>query len=145
MLSTLKVAAVLVREFMLTPEEKSFFIEIAIGAIKLSGCSPGRAAVLVRDRQILSHGYNRKIMKNEKWEISAIYDVIFGARQEDLTGTTLFCTYFPTVEDLMLIVATGVSSINFIGGITDKDAVFFLNKITGSGIPLEIVELEAKL
>ena len=129
---------------MLNPEEKFFFINIAIGARKLSGCNPRRGAVLIRDRQILSHGYNRRIIKNEKWEINAIYDAVFGARGGDLTGTTLFCTYFPTVDDLILILSTGISSINFVGKITDsdKDAVLFLNKITSAGIPLEIVELE---
>jgi hypothetical protein len=59
----------------------------------------------------------------------------------------LFCTYFPTVEDVILILSTGVASINFMGGVTDKDrdAVMFLNKISASGIPLEIVELERKM
>jgi len=46
-----------------------------------------------------------------------------------------------------LILATGVSTINFIGGIVDKDkeAVMFLNKISACDIPLEIVELEIKM
>jgi hypothetical protein len=100
---------------------------------------------LVNDRQLLSHGYNRWIMKDEKWEISAIYDAIFGARKENLAGSMLFCTYFPTVEDLILISATGITSINFLGPIINQESVMFINKLNASHIPLEIFELQKKL
>jgi hypothetical protein len=51
------------------------------------------------------------------------------------------------VGDVILILSTGVSYINFIGGVSeqDKEAVIFLNKISAADIPLEIVELEIKM
>ena len=73
--------------------------------------------------------------------MSATYDAIFGARIEDLKKAFIFLTYFPTVDDLKLIVATGISAIYFHGKIEDTESVKFMNDITKASIPLEIVQL----
>ena len=82
-------------------------------------------------------------MKKGSWEISAIYDAIFGARSENLNGTTLFCNYFPSIDDLKLIVSVGIISINIPGAIIDIDpeVIKLLNEINAEEIALEIVQL----
>jgi deoxycytidylate deaminase len=124
---------------MLTPEEKGFYIDTAIRASELSSCSSRQGSVVVRDRKILSHGYNRKIIKDEKWEISAIYDAIFGSDKNLIENSTVFCSYFPSVADIILIVASGVVSINFVGDVNDSESVLLLNKLAAAKISLEIV------
>lgn len=77
--------------------------------------------------------------------MTAIYDAVFGARSEDLEGTAIYCTYFPTVADIMLIVSVGVSSINFLGVIKPEEnteAVRLLNQLNSEHIQLEIVQLQ---
>lgn len=77
--------------------------------------------------------------------MTAIYDAIFGARSEDLNDTTVFCTYFPTVHDIMLMVSVGVSSINFLGLIKPEEnteAVHLLNQLNSERIQLEIIQLQ---
>ena len=115
---------------MLGDREKSFFIHTAMGASEFSGCERKQGALLVRDTRILSYGFNRRVVKDKKWEVSAAYDAIFGSRQEDLSGTAIFLSYFPEVDDLKLIVATGIKSIYFNGKIDDAKAVEFMNNLT---------------
>jgi deoxycytidylate deaminase len=126
---------------MLEDKEKGFYTETAIGASKLSGCLPRQGALLIQDRRILAHGYNKKIITGEEWEMSAIYDAVFASRNEKLEGTTLFTTYFPTIEDLKLIVAVGITSLYFMGNINDAKAVKLLNNLKSESIPLEITQL----
>jgi deoxycytidylate deaminase len=116
----------------------------AVGARELSGCPIGQGAVIVRDRSLLAYGFNRKITPKGSWEISANYDAIFGARVENLDGSFLFCTYFPTVDDIILIVSVGCIEINFMGSITkdNSEAVRLLNQLSEESIPLEIVNLQ---
>jgi deoxycytidylate deaminase len=87
----------------------------------------------------LSYGFNRRL---SEWEISAIYDAIFSARDMDLTGTAIFSTYFPTLDDMKLIVATGISSIYYFGEITDMDAVRLINNLNEKSMSLEIIKLQ---
>ena len=126
---------------MLSTEEKTFFLRIAMGARDFSNSNIKRGAILIRGRQILSYGFSKRIIKNKEWEMSAAYDAIFGARIEDLKKTLIFLTYFSTVDDLKLIVATGISAIYFHGKIEDTESVKFMNDITKASIPLEIVQL----
>ena len=129
---------------MLRPEEKAFFMHIALGARELSGCSVGQGAVIVRDRRLLAYGFNKKVTMKGAWEISAIYDAIFGSRTDNLEGTCLFCTYFPSVNDIILIASIGGISINFFDSITEanSEAVRLLNELNAESIPLEIVQLQ---
>lgn len=127
---------------MLGPLEKSFFMHTAMGARELSSFEPKRGAVLTKDKQLLSYGFNRRIIKNEGWEMSAVYDAIFGARSQDLSGAILFSTYFPSVDDFKLITSVGILSLNFTGIVEDVDSVRFLNAINSNSIPLEIIHLE---
>lgn len=129
---------------MLGAQEKSFFIYTAIGARELSGCDIKQGAVLIQDRKLLAYGFNKKIIKEEKWEISAIYDAIFGSRTESLIDATLFCTFFPSVDDIKLMVSVGIASLYLIGETGDAEAVYFINKLNAGGIPLEIILLNSK-
>ena len=122
--------------------ETAFFIHVAVGARGLSGCGKQQGAVLVRDHRILSYGFSRKVIKGEKWEISAIYDALFGVHHENLTGTALYCTQFPSVEDVVLMVCTSVSRLYFLGQIDNPETVNFINALHKASIPLEIVQLQ---
>lgn len=127
---------------MLTKTEKRFFADTAWGASVLSICKPRRGAALINGRQIQSYGFNKKIIKGKKWEISAIYDVIFGAKNIDMSGFILFSTYFPSLDDMVLIVAVGISSVYFFGEISDVSTIEFTNNLKEGSISLEIIHLE---
>ena len=75
-------------------------------------------------------------------EVSAVQDALYASRDVDLTGAVLFASYFPSLEDLKLIVATGVSTIYFFGEINDANSVSLINNLASSSIPLEIIKLE---
>lgn len=90
---------------------------------------------------MLSNGFNRRLIEDKPWEVSAVYDAIFSARDIDLTGASLFISYFPTVDDLKLILAVGINSIYFSGKIDDKDSVALLNCFEKNSKVLEITQL----
>ena len=130
---------------MLTNEAKRFFADTARGASKLSGCPTKHGAILVGGFSILSYGINRRIIKdsdNPAWEVSAILDALFGARDRDLTGTILFSTKFPSLEDIRMIAAVRVSTVYFFGEVNDAGAVALANSMVDCSIPLELVKLQ---
>jgi len=127
---------------MLTKGEKSFFLRTARGAGELSGSNIKGGAVLVKGKKLLSTGCNKIIVKGHKWEMSAIFDAIFSARDVDLTDTAIFSTYFPDINDIKLIIATGVSKVYFYGKIDNPETVELMNSLVTNLIPLEIFQLE---
>jgi len=127
---------------MLGDQEKSFFIQTALRSAELSGCVCKQGSVLVQDRKILSYGFNKRVLKGINHEISAIYDTIFGSRTENLVNSTLFCSYFPSVNDLTLMVSVGVTSVYFTGDIKDPEAVHFMNKLHEEDIPLLVIKMK---
>jgi deoxycytidylate deaminase len=127
---------------MLTETEKSVFAGLTLGNKELSGCPIKQGAVLVQNHRILSHGYNRRIIKDKEWEVSAIYDTLFGARNLDLTGSSIFSTYFPSLDELKLIIAAGIISLYFFGEVQNIESVKLLNALPEASIPLEIVRLQ---
>lgn len=72
-------------------------------------------------------------------EISAIYDAIFTSRDLDLSGSCIFSTNFPTVDDVKLMVSVGVSHLYFFGQINDAHTVMMLDEL-GEG-KLEVIQL----
>ena len=126
---------------MLTTEEKRFFTGTAVGAGRLSKCSEQQGATLILGRRILSYGYNRKIIKNKAWEVSAISDTLFGARDQDITGAFLFSTYFPTIDDMKMIIVTGIIKVYFFGKVNNSDAVDLINNFNSSSNLLELIQL----
>ena len=126
---------------MLTKKEKAFFLRTAQGASTVSSATVGRGAVLVKGNKIIGTGYNREIIKGHRWEISAICDAIFSARDVNLAGTSLFSTYFPNIEDIKLIIATGVSRVYFYGKIDDPETTELLNSFKQGLGPIELIQL----
>ena len=124
---------------MLTIDEKRFFINTAKLSSGRSSCNIKSGAVLTRGTRLLSTGYGRKLLKD--FEISAIYDAIFQARDNDLTEGTLFSTYFPDKDDLKLIIATGISEIYFFGAVNPETTIL-INNLTKEGIPLRLIQLK---
>jgi hypothetical protein len=60
----------------------------------------------------------------------------------DISKSAVFSTYFPTMDDVKLIVATGVSSIYFSGDINDKSTVDLINCLVEEGLVLEIIQFD---
>lgn len=79
----------------------------------------------------------------EIWTISGVYDTLFGARDLDLSGSVLFCTQFPTLEEMKLIVSAGIESVYFFGQVSDPETAKFANSLTKASIPLELIRLES--
>jgi len=57
-------------------------------------------------------------------------------------GASLFLTRFPCIEDMKLIIASGISEVYFFGPIDDKESVQLLNCYPEGFKPLEIIRLE---
>jgi hypothetical protein len=128
---------------MFTLEERRFFAATARGASNLSSCPIKQGAVLVRGHKILSTGHNRRIIpSSDKWESSAIFDAVFSARDVDLTGSALFTTYYPNVEDMKLLITAGIVILSFFGEVNDISSRDLSNSLAPASIPLEIIQLQ---
>lgn len=93
----------------------------------------------------MSYGFNRRIIKdsdNPLWEVSAISDALYGARDRDITGAVLFSTKFPSLEDMRMVSAVGINSVYFFGEVNDTGSVALVNAMADNSIPLELVKLE---
>ncbi len=101
-----------------------------------------RGAVLVRGKFILGYGLNRKVVKSKDYEISAIYDAIFSARDQDLSEAVIFSTYFPSLDDMKLLISCGITSVYFFGKIDDPHAVELANKTAQEGLTLQLTQLK---
>lgn len=97
--------------------------------------------MLVRDRRILSYGFRKKLIADKPWEISAVYDALFGARIDDLSGSYLFTTAFPDQQDMILIVSVGIASLHYLGKIEDMAAVQIANSLAEAKVPMEVVHM----
>ena len=117
-------------------------MSIAAGAARLSQCGIKEGAVLVQGRKIMSYGYNRDIIPEKEWSLSAVTDALLGSKENDLSGCYIFCTYFPRVQDLTLLIGTGIKTLYFLGDITDQEAVRFMREVNSDHKCLEIVRLE---
>jgi deoxycytidylate deaminase len=59
-----------------------------------------------------------------------------------LVGAVLFSTYFPSLNDTILILSVGISTVYFMGNIDDTSAVDLINCLKENDIPLEMIKLE---
>ena len=71
-----------------------------------------------------------------------MFDAIFSARDVDLTGSALFTTYYPNVEDMKLLITAGITSLSFFGEVDDISSRDLLNSLTSTSIFLEIIQLQ---
>jgi deoxycytidylate deaminase len=81
-------------------------------------------------------------MDNPEWEVSAILDALYGSRENNLEGTSLFSTIFPSLEDMKMILSVGISSVYFFGNVTDVTSVELVNASADNSIPLELIQLQ---
>ena len=125
---------------MYTIEEKRFFRNTALGAREINNNTQG--AIVVRGKQIQSYGYSRRVVPKREYEISAIHDAVFGARDVNLEGAVLFSTYFPSLDDVILILSVGISTVYFMGEINDAKAVDLINCSKENDISLAMIKLE---
>lgn len=59
---------------------------------------------------------------------------------DNIEETSLFCTYFPSLEEFRSIFITDIRLIYYMGEITDAETVKFLN--TCSGKSFKIIQLQ---
>jgi hypothetical protein len=59
-----------------------------------------------------------------------------------LAGSVIFSTYFPSLSDMVLILAVGVLTVYFMGEISDTKTVDLINCTKENGISLEMIKLE---
>jgi len=60
-----------------------------------------------------------------------------------LAGAVIFSTYFPSLNDMVLILAVGITTVFFMGNISDTKTVDLINCTKENGIPLEMIKLES--
>jgi hypothetical protein len=56
-----------------------------------------------------------------------------------MTNAVVFSSYFPGIEDIKLIYATGIKTVYFMGSANNTDTAEFLNSLSN---PLEIIHLK---
>lgn len=110
---------------MLTPEER-IFSNMCREVAQLSGCPEKQGALLIdENNRIIGHGFNRAVVPNLNYEISAVFDLL--STKRSFNSAKLFMTYFPTMEDFKLIIINGIRSIYFFGDVKDLNVVTLLN------------------
>jgi hypothetical protein len=60
----------------------------------------------------------------------------------DLTGSALFTTYYPNVEDMKLLITAGIVILSFFGEVNDISSRDLSNSLAPASIPLEIIQLQ---
>lgn len=58
------------------------------------------------------------------------------------TEIKIFCSRFPNLEEMKAIVSTDIETVYFFGKVSDSNTVKFVNAVTESVRPLEIIKLE---
>ena len=88
---------------------------------------------------------NQALLDEGDWCISAIKLALLQHDNIQTEKATVFSTYFPSLEEIKLLVYFGIVSIYYLGGIpTDPETVLFLNQLNKESISLEIIHLEEK-
>jgi hypothetical protein len=59
----------------------------------------------------------------------------------DLTGSALFSTYYPILEDMKLLICAGIISLYFFGEANDFAAIELSNILPTVSIPLGVTQL----
>jgi dCMP deaminase len=128
------------------------YLKMALEWAKLSHCKRKQVgALIVRDRMIISDGYNgtptgfdnccEDEAGDTRWyvlhaEANAILKVAKSTHNAD--GATLYITLSPCKECSKLIVQAGIKRVVFHNGYKDQSGVNFLKE---SGIVVEQIEL----
>ena len=124
---------------MLTKEKKRFFANIALITGELSTGKLQEGAIVVKEDEILSYGYRKKIISDE-YEISAIQNAIIKA-PKNILNALIFTSYLPNIEDFKILISAGFHSLFFLGELNNSETAKFLNK-NKALMSLEIIRLE---
>jgi hypothetical protein len=118
---------------------KDIYINFALLILQKINKKEGKVALIPLKNKIL-YAYSKILIDN--YYTSPIYEVICEyLKILDKTEEVppIFCTCFPTLEELIFICNNNINIIYFIGEITDKRIIDFLNS---NQINLKIVKLE---
>lgn len=127
------------------------YLRMAMEWAKLSHCSRKQVgAIIVKDRMIISDGYNgtpagfenccEDDEGNTKWyvlhaEANAITKVAHST--QDASGSTLYLTLSPCKDCSKLVLQAGIKRVVYINGYKDDSGIAFLKS---AGIEVEQIE-----
>jgi hypothetical protein len=120
-------------------KRRNLFADLVLQCKCLSKCRESKAAIVVgNSEQLISIGYNAPISEDYyQYPIMMALQHLFG---EPLS---VFLSYFPHVDELLLLVPTPIRTIYFWGEVNDEATVQFLNSYNEtSQIPFEIINLK---
>jgi len=118
----------------------------------VSKCSNPRTAIITRGELLISSGWNREAVPG--LQIPPIFIAIhgyslsayklYGGMNEETLNPTLFSSYFPSLNEFLLLMTTDIRSVYYMGDLEDEKAVRFLNDLTRirPDDSFEIIKLE---
>jgi hypothetical protein len=109
----------------------------------LSGQQNPRAALILRGGVQVGSGFSSST--GTEYDTSPIFEALLNRSDikyvsQDSDACSIFCTYFPSLEELLALYSTDIRTIYYIGDITDERSVKFLNSCTGPCF--DIIKLE---
>ena len=112
--------------------KRDIYARYVLGLLNLSKCSSPRAAIIVgREGRVdtVDEAISESIIPGKEYYGSPIFEVLvqFGTSREG----ELFSSYFPTLEEFILLTSTRIRSVRYMGEIEDERTVQFLNAHTG--------------
>lgn len=124
---------------------RDFYAKALWESRKLSEHEHPEAALIIREDSCFCLSIKNAIFNGKSFYNSPIQDVILkyvGVYKESVPAA-IFTSYFPTYNELLLILEAGIHTIYFFGDITDPEASKLLNYIKKEDIfkDLEIKNL----
>jgi len=120
---------------------RNFYAQHVLSIRNLSEQRDPRAAIIIRGRVIVGYAFSKST--GTGYDTSAITEALINSYNYKLEGNDiaiLFCTYFPTLEEICVLFLTDIRTIYYMGDIIDERVVHFLNTCTGYSF--EIIKLE---
>jgi hypothetical protein len=123
-------------------QHRNIFIRQVLSYLQLSEKSNPQAALIVRGIAPLGIGFSSGI--GAGYVTSSIFEAVLQyqtlkIKTEEDEPTYLFATYFPSLEEFRALYSTDIRTIYYLGDITDKNTVKFLNETI---CPFKIIKVE---
>lgn len=122
---------------------RDLFAKHVLSILSLSDQPNPKSALIVRGGVQLGSGFSKStgtfIDTSPITEAICMYYAMRSSC-DNIEETSLFCTYFPSLEEFRSIFITDIRLIYYMGEITDAETVKFLN--TCSGKSFKIIQLQ---
>jgi hypothetical protein len=137
-------------------KRRDYFARVVYQSKQLSECTEPKAALIVRGKSICGVGYNRTILPKSAGKLERAFETypVFGALQESFSRSNFegigqgdeehrgeraaFLTYFPHIDELILLYEADIKKVYFIGDIDDIETKDFLDEF----MFFEIIQIE---